>query len=855
MATKTPGRRTSQGKKRARRRRLGVFIGVVLIVALAAAVYQLMGPASEAVPPKALAVKPGAARGRNVVLITLDTTRADRIGCYGYEAAETPNLDALAAGGVRVADAVTCVPLTLPAHAAILTGRYPPRLGVRDNGLYRLDEKHHTLAERLKEKGYATAAFIAAFVLDKRYGLDQGFDEYDDNVTLKYRRPGVRQASPQRPADAVIDSALTWLDDHCRRNPQQPFFMWVHLFDAHTPYAPPEPFRSRFADSPYDGEIAFADQQAGRLIERLRELGRIEQSLIVVLGDHGEGLGQHHEPGHSLLIYDTTMRVPLILYAPKLWPAGVVVDDRVVATVDVMATVLDLIGEPVEELDGLSLLQAAAPDRAVYMETLSPRLNHGWSALFGLRTHRDKYIEAPTPEYYDLRTDPAEARNALDDNVARGNALANLLEQMRASFPDDAGGGPTVVPDSDAMQKLQALGYLGGTPPGAAAAGPRPDPKDQIVKYLAELTKAAQWVDQGRFAEAVPHIRRVLEDNLLDARLWHLLSLAQLGLGQLEQALASRKKTIELQPEDVVHWIRMAHLQLALGDREAAAAALDQAVAVDPDDGEIYLLRARLAADAGDFERALLECRQARLRDPTRHTAMSFSAAGSLYDRLNRPRDAKEAYERAYAADPLDSGALLGLARVAAREGRSRRATEVANRILPGETQWFSSRLLVARAYLDLGEGENAIRTMTDMIAALPGHARPQNNLGNVYFRLDRLDEAVAAYETALKLNPRYAKAHYNLGNALEKTGRVDQALRHYRTAVEIDPRQTGAQIALTRVDTRAGRLAEAFRRLETLLSDGVATLQQIEADPELAPLVADPRFKQLERFRKPSAP
>ena len=855
MATPTSSRKKSASRRSANRRLVGTAVAVVVVVALAWIGYRFMGSGRASAPSSGLAVEPGAGKGFNVVLITLDTTRADRIGCYGYETAETPNLDALAAGGVRVADAVSCVPLTLPAHAALLTGRYPPNNGVRDNGLYRLGEQHETLAERLAARGYATAAFVGAFILDRRYGLNQGFATYDDDITLKYRSPGVRLASPERPADVVVDAALRWLDGHHRVNPDVPFFLWLHLSDPRAPHSPPEPFRERFSGRQYDGEIAFADQQLGRLFDRLRMLGSSDRSLIVAVGNHGESLDEHHEPTHGLLVYESAMQVPLILHAPAALPAGTVLDDRVVSIVDIVPTVLDLLGEPATDLDGASLLRAPDPDRAVYMETLGPRLNHGWSALYALRTHHDKYIKAPTPEYYDLRADPGETANRIEAHASRANELSDRLESILAGFASATTAVPAVAPDSETLAILTTLGYVGTRANAEDTISPRPDPKDEVAEWCVQFARSAELIDRGQFPEAIAHIQGLLRKNPCDAQLWDHLATAYASSGLIEPALKSRKKTIELQPENVNHWIQMAHLQRALKNTEAVQVALTRAVAIQPRHGDIWLLRAGLADEVGDFERAILLCQEARRRDPTRHTAKSWAAIGIILDQLKRPVDAKAAYERAYLTDPLDSGALLGLARVAAREGRASRAVEVANRILPGEIQWFGSRSLLALAYLDLGEAENAVRTMTEMIAALPGQAAPHSNLGNVYLQLGRTDEAVKAYETALKLDPRYANGHYNLGNALEQLGRIDEAMGHYRTAAEINPRLRAPQIAIARLDTKAGRFAEVFGRFDTLLSGGVLTLKSIEANPVFAPLLRDPRFKQLERYRKPVIP
>ena len=381
----------------------------------------------------------GAAAGYDVLLVTLDTTRADRIGCYGYAAATTPSIDRLAEHGVRVADAVTVAPVTLPAHASILTGRYPPEHGVRDNGEFVLGPDSVTLAETLQASGYATGAFVSAFVLDGRYGLAQGFDRYDDAVVSAARAGALEDHVDERSAAQTTDAALAWLEG---LDASKPAFTWVHYFDPHAPYAPPvEPL---VGGDRYDAEIAFVDRELGRLLARLDELGRGARTLTVVVADHGEGLGDHDEETHTLLIYGATMRVPLILHAPGALAAGQVFDGSVASVVDIVPTVLELLGvDDAGVVDGISLAaQPPDPDRLAYMESMVPWLDHGWAPLHGLRRHRDKLILAPAPEYFDLIADRTESSNlwatASGGSAARRDRLDEELAALLAGWPDAA---------------------------------------------------------------------------------------------------------------------------------------------------------------------------------------------------------------------------------------------------------------------------------------------------------------------------------------------------------------------------------------------------------------------------------
>jgi choline-sulfatase len=622
---------------------IGAIAGVVVLVLGFASVkfltrdrVRLLGPGLE--------LSPGAAAGYNVMLITLDTTRADRVGCYGYQGVQTPTIDALAAGGVRFADAVSVVPMTLPAHASILTGDYPPTHGVRDNGTYRLNPEFRTLATDLKSAGYATAAFIGAFVLDARYGLNRGFDVYDDDFTSQAAGPD--KLNPQRRGDLVVDSAVRWLDDQQKRAPGQRFFTWVHLFDPHMPYDAPEPFKSRYLKEPYDGEIAFVDQQVGRVVEKVRALGQLEKTVVVLVGDHGEGLGDHGESSHSLLIYAATVNVPLIFYAPGLVPAGKVVSDRVVATIDLAPTILELLGLPVGKCDGISLLRPTDTDRAVYVETLAPQLNHGWSPLFSMRRHVDKYIESPRPEYFDLRSDPREITNLWGENARQATALAERLAGVKRTLAESSSGGSAMIDlDPAARRKLESLGYIGST--SGAAEGPLPDPKEMVARTDEQTRQATLLMAGGRAAEAIPLIRQLLSIMPGDASLWSLLTVAQAQTGLLDDAIASRLKLLDLQPTDAQSWVALASLQDMKGDVEASKVSLAEAERVEPDLGSIYMVRARQLRQAGKLEEALAMCAEAVRRDPTRYSADSWSLQAEIYESLGKPAEAAAARQRA----------------------------------------------------------------------------------------------------------------------------------------------------------------------------------------------------------------
>ncbi|MGH9315358.1 MAG: sulfatase family protein, partial [Vicinamibacterales bacterium] len=397
----------------------------------------------------------------NLLVISLDTTRADRLRPYGFQEIETPALDRLAEEGVLFRQAATAAPLTLPAHTTIFTSRVPPAHGVRDNGGFFVDPSETTLAETLREQGFRTGAFVGAYVLDSKWGLDQGFETYFDDFDLtKYR--AISLGAIQRPGNEVVDKAIEWLNGVA----SQRFFGWVHLYDPHTPYEPPEPFRSRYPGRPYLGEIAFTDSQVGRLVDFLRERGLLDRTVVVVVGDHGESLDDHGEGSHGFFIYESVVRVPLIIRAPLDGLRGRQVAD-VVRTLDIAPTVAELLG--VSKSPGAAgvslvpLMTGAAPELGLeaYSESTYPLYHYGWSDLRALRSGRFKLIAAPRPELYDLEQDPGERANLFDERRQLADRmLARLAElEKRLAKTERPKGEPEV--DPEARARLAALGYIG----------------------------------------------------------------------------------------------------------------------------------------------------------------------------------------------------------------------------------------------------------------------------------------------------------------------------------------------------------------------------------------------------------
>ncbi|MCG8461447.1 MAG: sulfatase-like hydrolase/transferase, partial [Holophagales bacterium] len=475
-------------------------------------------------------------RGRPVVLITLDTTRADVLEPYGGPVS-TPALAALARRGVVFERAYSVAPITLVAHASLLSGLYPPEHGVRNNGLHEVPEEVDTLAELLAAEGYHTGAFVSASVLERRYGLDQGFHRYDDDLSAGRERH--RYMVPDRPAGAAVDSALEWLGS---LPVKEPFFLWLHLYDPHAPYSPPEPFRERYADRPYQGEIAYMDTQIARLLEHPK-IG--PEAVVAVVGDHGESLGEHGEQTHAILAYDSTLHVPFLLQVP-----GAVTGTRVpapVSHVDVLPTLLAAVGfASPAELRGRNLLapaQADSPPPLIYSETYLPYYSYGWSKLKAVRRGLLKYIDAPEPELYDLHADPRELSNQHAHQPGAAHDLARDLAELEAAIGDPERESRHEL-DADSEEKLRSLGYLSAGTVRESPGG-RLDPKHMVHLHTG-LERARRLAGDGLWELAERQLRTVLEEDAHN--LAALLELAEAlgGQGRWDDAVGVMEQALGL---------------------------------------------------------------------------------------------------------------------------------------------------------------------------------------------------------------------------------------------------------------------------------------------------------------------
>ena len=594
--------------------------------------------------------------GAPVVLVCVDTLRADRLPVYGYRKVETPALDALRADSVLFEKAYAHVPLTLPSHASVFTGLEPGMHGVLDNAGYRLPAGEPTLADLLKARGYATGGAISAAVLASRSGIARGFDFWEEKVEAK--GPVSMLDFVERPGRETASLLLDWLRPHARK----PFLAFLHVYEPHAPYAAPEPFSSRGAD-PYDGEVAAADAVVGAFLDELKRLGVYDRAIVVFFSDHGEGLGDHGEQQHGIFLYRESIQVPLLLKLPGGALAGKSVASPVQLS-DVFTTVGDLLGPegfPARpgtlSLSGLAA-GGAASDRRVFAENYSPRIRLGWSELRALVSEKYHYVEAPTPELYDVENDPAQLENLAPEKPPELRAMVVETERRRTPLR-----APEAV-DPETAAKLRSLGYLTGS---ADDSGPRPDPKAAIGS-LEKLRSAVELHQGGRSAEAIPALLAVLSENprLVDG--WEVLSSAYEKLGKMDEALAAAKKTVSNSPPGRSNYVAdVAALALRAGRLDEARRNAE--LARDLGEVRAYVVLGRVALREGKLDEALRAATDGIARGGGFPPAGLHVVRAEVLGRRENLAEAEKEYRLELGAHPRSVEAYTGLAILAAVRG------------------------------------------------------------------------------------------------------------------------------------------------------------------------------------------
>ncbi|MDA2928701.1 sulfatase-like hydrolase/transferase [Acidobacteria bacterium AH-259-O06] len=648
---------TSRKARPLKRRKRWLWLGGLLILAAVLATFIVRHerrPATSQIPEVS---RP------SVILITLDTLRRDYVASYGSKKVRTPHIDSLAADGVRFGTAVSEVPLTLPAHCALLTGTYPLTTGVHDNLGYTLTDEHLTLAEILREHGYRTAAFVGAYVLDSKWGLNQGFDHYDDDFPVKPDSEALAWAV-ERKGEDVSRPARKWIETQTER----PLFCWIHLFDPHDPYDPPEPFRSQYSNDPYAGEVAYADHVVGEILQTLRERRLYDQSLVVLLGDHGEGLGEHRELTHGYFLYDSTLLVPFILKLPESQKlqdrVGSVIEDPV-QLVDVAPTLLEILGidRPTtfqgQSLSGVILGKSSLRERAAYSETYYPN-EFGWSELKAWRTRDYKYILGPKPEIYDLRVDPAEIQNIVTENDSLANRFKSQLQRFEVRHKDEQAKERAQTQLSpEELERFRSLGYIGGSTRGLPSQQlSLPDPKDKI-ELFALISRAMTHIAQGQFQLALAVLKQLLQRDPTIATAYSLMGQCYLQTGKYRDAQASFKRVLQEQPDRVypLFYLGLAHFQLKEYSR--AEPLLQTVLGLDPKFFPAYNYLGLIYSDQGQSAQAI-DAFSAAVK--IRENASAYQMLGYLYTKENQPGKAARVFEKVVSLEPDNALAHLYLA-------------------------------------------------------------------------------------------------------------------------------------------------------------------------------------------------
>ncbi|MGQ9579170.1 MAG: sulfatase-like hydrolase/transferase [Candidatus Aminicenantales bacterium] len=653
----------------------------------------------------------------NVLLVTIDTLRTDRLSCYSDRYLKTANIDRLAQKGIVFERAFAHNPLTLPSHVNIMLGTTPLYHGVSENARSKVSEEFLTLAEFLKANGYMTAAFIGAFPLDSRFGLNQGFDTYDESYPAK---SGAAFVYPERRAEKVIENALSWL---AGIPAGKKWFCWIHLWDPHAPYWPPEPYATRFKNDPYTGEVAYVDEQVGKLFDFLEKNHLEERTLIILTGDHGEALGEHGEATHGYFAYNSTIWIPLIVAGPGIKQGR---QAAYVAHIDLFPTVADYLGLSLpKHLQGASLIPLLEgkriKERPIYFESLEAHLGRGWAPLRGLIYQQKKFIESPLPELYDLAADFEEK-----NNLASRENLQPFQEQLRLlkekwSVPFRPKGQGAIT--REVREKLRSLGYLAApAAPAKEVYGPEDDLKT-LLPYEQKIDQAILLEEKGKIAESVYLLNEVIKERPDFGKAYDRLAQLYRSQGLKEEALKVMQQGYKTNPRNYALVSGFGILLVQEGRPDQGIKVLIDALTLYDQDPEVY-----------------------------NHLGMAYWMKGMW-------NESRSAYEKAVFLDPHDGLILNNYATLYLSVGSKTRAKE------------------------DFDRAEEMFKKS---IAVDPGFPAAYNGLGSVYKLTGRLEEAIVCWEKALELKPDYDYPLFNLGRAYLEKGLKQKALECLKRYLEI---------------------------------------------------------------------
>lgn len=734
----------------------------------------------------------------HVVLISIDTCRADRLGCYGRNPSFTPHLDQLAQDGILFENVVAPAPLTLPSHCTMLTGTIPPFHGVRYNGTFHLREENVTLAEFLKEKGFDTAAIVSAFVLDSRYGLDQGFDEYNDQFD--------RLANIERKADETTQHAIHWLEQ--RRD--QKGFLFLHYFDPHMEYEAPAAWNQRIPDDPYLAEIAYTDHCIGQVIAKLKELGIYDSTLLMITSDHGEMLGEHGEVTHTYYVYQGVIRVPWIMKLPGTSNPQRI--DSLVGVVDVAPTICGALGfemsGPVQGMDLSKQIRGEEltnDQRPQFCESVTPTKFNANPLLAIVRSHW-KYIHTTRPELYDLTADPGEENNLVDRQPDRADELLSQLEEM-LRFESPHAQDARFVQSDDAAHKLTGLGYVGGGTPRDAQDflidPSRPDPKETFrLHYLSSQVNGHVFHEEYERAELICEELLALAPQTTEV---HYLA-AQIASAKSDHAKTIRhlSKVIDLQPDSPVAHHRLARALWELGKPQRAIESYQRALEIHPMLPEAHGDLGFLLLQTGQPEKGLKHLRQAVELKPESSVAHRL-----LADALAAQQDYDEAqqhYHQAVESDSTNVAAHFGLARVLVRQGQTSEATAHLRRLVALSPTNADAHQMLGEILQSQQKLLDALRHFRHALKLEPDSLPLQNNVA--WILATHPNTEVRQIEEALRLSEQVSQRtnltnpHYldTLAAAYANAEQYEQAVTTAQLAIDLltEPKQQAIRQQIT---------------------------------------------------------
>jgi len=691
-------------------------------------------------------------RDFNYILITVDTLRADRIHCYGFPTIETPFMDLFASKGIKFEKCIAQTPLTLPSHASILTGTHPLFHGVRDNGGFLVPQELVTMAEFFKDKGHQTAAFVAAYVLDSKWGLNQGFDYYFDNFDLS-RFQKISLGSVQRPANEVMDEALSWLEE----KKEERFFAWIHLYDPHTPYEPPPPFDEKYPGLPYVGEIAFTDSQLGRLWEFLLKNNILDNSFLIFASDHGESLGEHREKTHGFFVYQEGIHVPLIFVTPFEKLQGIS-SSQVVSLVDIMPTVLEMAEIPIpSQIQGESLVpNFFKPEKShsyAYAETFYPRFHYGWSELKSLQNQRYKLIISPEAELYDLTEDPDERKNLASTHKKVLVELQAEADKFIAKYSENAYEIDYRKMDEETREKLAALGYIGTFADSSKLEGKKlANPKEKIVVFN-ELSRAREIGLQGKVDEAVSIIKNIIADDPDIITAYFSLGNIYFKHGKYEEAIESFLESLERKPDDTFTVINIANAYRRMEKNEEAEQFILSHLEKGISDSQFYFILGHIKSVQKNHDEAIQYYQQCLSLNSS--SSSSHNALAAIYlekdDLLNAEKHIKSVFE----LNPKLSNAHYNLAQLMEKKGELTKAEEAYKKELEYLPYHFKACFNLSRLYRILGREKEELEYLEKTIEINPNFPVSYFYLGRIYLnRGENFEEAVSLVKKGIDLKP-----------------------------------------------------------------------------------------------------